>query len=277
MVVFVYLLVMSVPNELIDRFAVLRNRARFDVDRGRFLHDEAIVEAKDRLAMVNKSFTNVALITGHPDLWYSAFPQAKLINDTETLNLVPSTFDLVIHAMVLHWSNDPLGQMIQCNRALSPDGLFLGVMMGGKTLIELRSAFAQAEAKITDGLSPRVLPMADIRDIGGLLQRAGFAMPVVDSVLLPVSYQTPLSLMRDLRDMGEANAQTARCKHFTARSLIEETIKEYSQNYSKNDDRVGATFEQFWLAGWAPSESQPKPLSPGSAKMHLSDALNVME
>ena len=268
---------MPTPNELIDRYSVLRNRARFDIDRGRFLHDEAIIEAKDRLAMVNKSFTSIGLITGHPDLWHSAFPQAKLINDTETLELVPNTFDLVIHAMTLHWSNDPLGQMIQCNRALCPDGLFLGIMMGGETLIELRSAFAHAEAKITGGLSPRVLPMSDIRDIGHLLQRAGFAMPVVDSLLLPVSYQTPLSLMRDLRDMGEANAQTARRKHFTARSLIDETIKEYSKNYTKTDARVGATFEQFWLAGWAPSESQAKPLRPGSATMHLSDALNVVK
>ena len=103
--------------------------------------------------------------------------------------------------MVLHWSNDPLGQMIQCQRALRPDGLFLGVMMGGKTLLELRGAFAQAETKILDGLSPRVLPMSDIRDIGTLLQRAGFAMPVVDSMLLPVTYETPLNLMRDLRDI----------------------------------------------------------------------------
>ena len=264
---------MSGSNEIIDRFAVLRNRSRFNFERGRFLHDEAIVEATGRLEMVNKSFSNVALITGHPQLWCKAFPQAILIDDTETLDLLPNTFDLVIHAMALHWSNDPLGQMIQCNRALCSDGLFLGVMMGGKTLIELRSAFAQAEAKMTGGLSPRVLPMADIRDIGGLLQRAGFAMPVVDSVLLPVSYQTPLSLMRELREMGEANAQIVRRKSFTARSLIEQTTKEYFQHYSNDEGRVGATFEQLWLAGWSPSDSQPKPLRPGSAKTHLSNAL----
>jgi SAM-dependent methyltransferase len=275
--VFIYLYFMSGPNKLIDRCALLRNRARFDIDRGRFLHDEAMVEAKDRLSMIKKGFTSVALVTGHANLWQSAFPQAELINDTETLDLMPKTFDLVIHAMALHWSNDPLGQMIQCHRALRPDGLFLGVMMGGETLIELRSSFAQAETKIAGGLSPRVLPMSDIRDIGGLLQRAGFAMPVVDSVLLPVSYETPLSLMRDLRDMGEANAQTERRKHFTARALIEETIKEYFQNYSKSDERVEATFEQFWLAGWALSESQPKPLRPGSAKMRLSEVLKVAE
>ena len=266
---------MSIPNELVDRFALLRNRARFDVNRGRFLHDEAIVEAKDRLSMVNKAFTDVALVTGHPDLWQPAFPQAKLINDAETLELLPKKFHLVIHAMALHWSNDPLGQMIQCHRALRPDGLFLCVMMGGETLIELRSAFAQAETKVFGGLSPRVLPMSDIRDLGELLQRAGFAMPVVDSILLPASYETPLSLMRDLRAMGEANAQTGRRKHFTARSLIEETTKGYFQNYSKNDNRVGATFEQLWLAGWAPSSAQPKALRPGSAKMHLSEALKV--
>jgi len=268
---------MSASNKLIDRSALLRNRARFNVDRGRFLHDQALVEAKDRLAIVNKSFVNVALITGHPGLWRPAFPNATFLTDKETLDLVPNTFDLVVHAMVLHWSNDPLGQMIQCQRALRPDGLFLGVMMGGKTLFELRNAFAEAESKITGGLSPRVLPMSDIRDIGALLQRAGFAMPVVDSVLLPVTYETPLNLMRDLRDMGEANAQTARCKHFTGRALIEETIKVYFQNYSKNDERIYATFEQLWLAGWSPSECQPKPLRPGSAKMSLYDALKVAE
>ena len=263
------------PNKLIDRSALLRNRARFKIDRGRFLHDEALFEAKDRLAAVNKFFADVAVITYHLDLWKPAFPDATFLTDKEALGLEPNSFDLVIHAMVLHWSNDPLGQMIQCQRALRPDGLFLGVMMGGKTLLELRGAFAQAETKILGGLSPRVLPMSDIRDIGLLLQRAGFAMPVVDSLLLPVTYETPLNLMLDLRDMGEANAQTERCKNFTRRGLIEETIKVYWKNYSTSGKRIYATFEQLWLAGWAPSGSQRKPLKPGSAKMRLADVLKV--
>lgn len=268
---------MTDHNNLIDRAALLRNRTRFEVRRGSFLHDEAISEVQHRLTLINKSFTDIAIVTPQPALWQKAFPEAVILCDEDLLEFGDRHFDLILHVMALHWSNDPVGQMIQSLRVLRPDGLFLGCLLGGETLRELRSAFATAESTVTGGLSPRVLPMADIRDLGALLQRAGFALPVSDSVKLATSYKTPLHLMKDLRAMGESNAQRARQKSFTRRAVFEEMIKLYGAHYSIDEHRVAATFEIMWLTGWAPSESQPKPLRPGSAKMRLSEALQVEE
>ena len=264
-------------NSLIDRTALRRHRSRFSANRGAFLHEEAKIEVKDRLNIINKSFNDVAIITPHRSLWQDEFPYALILEDEDFLDFQDHRFDLILHVMGLHWSNDPLGQMIQSIRALRPDGLFLGCLLGGETLKELRSAFATAESKVTGGLSPRVLPMADIRDLGALLQRAEFALPVVDSVKLITSYETPLHLMADLRAMGETNAQNARQKSFTRRTVFSEMIQTYCTHYSNDQKRVNATFELTWLTGWAPSQAQPKPLRPGSAKMRLSDALQVEE
>lgn len=268
---------MTDHNNLIDRTALLRNRTRYEVGRGSFLHDEAISEVQHRLTLINKSFTDIAIVTPQPDLWQTAFPDAMILDDEDVLEFGDRHFDLILHVMALHWSNDPVGQMIQSLRVLRPDGLFLGCLLGGETLRELRSAFAIAESTVTGGLSPRVLPMADIRDLGALLQRAGFALPVSDSVKLATNYKTPLHLMKDLRAMGESNAQRARQKSFTRRAVFEEMIKLYGAHYSIDEHRVAATFEIMWLTGWAPSESQPKPLRPGSAKLRLSEALRVEE
>ena len=268
---------MSNQNTLIDRTSLLKNRMRFDELRSGFLQDEAIIEAKGRLGLVNKDFKSTAIITPFPQFWRKAFPKATMILDDDFLNFKGQKFDLVLHVMSLHWSNDPLGQLIQCMRALRPDGLFISSVMGGETLHELRSALAKAENDVTGGLSPRVLPMADIRDLGALLQRAGFALPVVDSVKLTATYETPYQLLRELRTMGGTNAQTARQKTFTRRSIFKEMYKNYADHFSDKNDKVIATFEMFWLTGWAPSQNQPKPLRPGSAKMRLSDALQVEE
>jgi SAM-dependent methyltransferase len=199
------------------------------------------------------------------------------VADEETLTLQQGAHDLVVHAMALHWANDPVGQLIQSRRALRPDGLFLGVLFGGQTLHELRSALATAEAEVTGGLSPRVAPMAEIRDLGALLQRAGFALPVADSLPLTVTYESPLHLMRDLRAMGEGNALGGRIRHLTKASLLRRAAEIYQEHHAQPDGRIVATFELIFLAGWAPDDSQPKPLRPGSAVARLADALGAQE
>jgi hypothetical protein len=179
--------------------------------------------------------------------------------------------------MALHWANDPVGQIVQARRALMPDGLFLGACLGGRTLWELRSALTEAEARLTGGLSPRVAPMGEIRDLGALIQRAGLALPVADSLALTVEYRDAFHLMQDLRAMGEGNALAARRRAFAPRALFPEAARIYSEGFGLPNGRIPATFEFVFLTGWAPAESQPKPLRPGSATARLADALGVDE
>jgi SAM-dependent methyltransferase len=264
---------------LTDTTALTRNRARAQAmpDPALFLHEDLRDEVKERLTEINKTFTSVAIVTGFADFWRDAFPEATIVADEEVLALETGAFDLVIHAMTLHWANDPVGQMIQCQRALRPDGLFIAALLGGQTLYELRAALAEAEAAVTGGLSPRVLPMAEIRDLGGLLQRAGFALPVADGFTRTVHYRDALHLMHDLRAMGEANALSTRLRHPTPRTIISKAVECYAQNYGVAGGRVAATFELIFLTGWTPHESQQKPLRPGSATKRLADALNAPE
>lgn len=264
---------MSQP--LFDRSALERhrNRARRSAVAG-FLHQDAIFELQERLSLVNKTFSRVAVVTGWPEIWGQAFPTADLIADAETLEFAGAPYELIIHGFCLHWSNDPVGQMIQCRRALKSDGLFLAVMLGGQTLHELRTSLAEAEAQTRGGLSPRVAPMAEIRDLGGLLQRAGFALPVADSQTVNVAYQSLFHLTKDLRAMGETNALTARETSLTPRRLFLTAAERYADAFPAENGRVAATFEMIYLSGWAPDDSQPKPLRPGSATMRLADALS---
>ena len=227
--------------------------------------------------MVNKAFTAPAIVTGFPQIWADFLPDAKIVEDAEELDLTPGAHDLVIHALALHWANDPVGQIIQCRRALRPDGLFLAAMFGGQTLHQLRAALAEAESTVSGGLSPRVAPMGEIRDLGALLQRAGLALPVADTVPLTVTYPTPLDLMRDLRAMGETNALDARMRQPTRRAVIDSAAKIYVDSYGTADGRIPAMFEMIFLTGWAPDDSQPKPLRPGSAKARLAEVLGVQE
>ncbi|MDX1782156.1 MAG: methyltransferase domain-containing protein [Thalassovita sp.] len=268
---------MTDAPRLSDRKALLHNRARASRDPALFLHETALEEVQDRLAMVNRTFTNPAIVTGFPDFWSGLFPNATVVSDDEVLALDPGAHDLVIHAMALHWANDPVGQIIQCRRALKPDGFFTAAMFGGQTLAELRSALAEAEIELTGGLSPRVLPMAEIRDLGGLLQRAGLTLPVADNLALTVSYETPFHLMRDLRAMGETNALDGRLRHPTRPSVLRRAAEIYRAHHADADDRVSATFELVFLAGWAPDPSQPQPLRPGSATARLAEALGTRE
>ena len=185
--------------------------------------------------------------------------------------------DLILSGLALHRENDPVGALIQMRRALKPDGLFLGALLGGRTLHELRAALAEAEIAEEGGLSPRVAPMADVRDLGGLLQRAGFAMPVADVERIEASYADPLALMRDLRAMGEGNALSERRRRFLRRATLARAAALYADSFPAPQGRVRATFEIVWLSGWAPGPDQPTPKRPGSATARLADALGAVE
>ncbi len=242
-----------------------------------FLHEVAAAELKDRLNIVNKCFTKTLVVSRFPEFWHSFREDAQVIPPTQTLPLEEAQLDLAIHAMSLHWADDPVGQLIQIRRALRPDGLFLGIFFGGRTLHELRSAFAQAESDLTGGLAPRVVPMGDIRDLGALLQRAGFALPVADIVPLTVTYADLLLLMRDLRAMGETNAMEARLRRFSRRDVFLKAAEIYSEANPSDDKRISATFELAVLTGWSPGPDQPQPLRPGSATSSLAEALGTDE
>jgi SAM-dependent methyltransferase len=242
-----------------------------------FLHTAAAEELQDRLDMVNKSFTSPAIVTGFADFWQPLHPTAKFVPDTETLGLDEQSHDMIAHVMSLHWANDPVGQLIQCRRALRPDGLFIAISFGGDTLQELRRALGEAEIAVTGGLSPRIAPMPELRDLGGLLQRAGFALPVADTATLTVEYRDIWHLMRDLRAMGETNALGSRLRHPTRRAVFEHAQRLYAEHFAAPSGRLRASFELQVLTGWAPDASQQQPLRPGSAKQRLADALDTRE
>jgi SAM-dependent methyltransferase len=186
-------------------------------------------------------------------------------------------FDLVVSLLSLQAVNDLPGALIQIRRALKPDGLFIACLLGGASLTELRQVFMQAEAEIEGGASPRVAPFADVRDLGALLQRAGFALPVTDSEALRVRYPDPIALMADLRAMGLTNPLVDRRRAGLRRATLRRATELYAEHFADPDGRLPATFELVWLSGWAPHESQQKPLRPGSAKLRLADALGVPE
>lgn len=268
---------MNGPPQLFDRAALLRQRLRAARAPELFLHRAVADEAQERLSEVNRSFTAAAVVTPWPQIWRSRLPAATIVSDDEVLALAAHSHDLVVHALGLHWANDPVGQLIQARRALRPDGLLLAATLGGRTLTELRSALAEAEARLLGGLSPRVAPMADVRDLGALLQRAGLALPVADLTPIRVSYESALHLMRDLRAMGEQNALAERLRRPVPRELFAEAARIYARDHRGDDGRVVATFEVVWLTAWAPAPGQPQPLRPGSATARLADALGTEE
>lgn len=265
------------PPLLTDAKALALHRARAGGEGAWFLHEDAIDEIHERLIDVNRTFTKPAIVTGTPDIWRAAFPEAVIVPDAEVLDLREGAHDLVIHGMCLHWANDPVGQLVQCRRALQPDGLLLSVSLGGQTLSELRIAMAQAETAVMGGLSPRVAPMGDVRDMGGLIGRAGLALPVADVLSRTVSYRDILHLIHDLRAMGETNALHARDKRPVPRGLFAQAAHIYSETFPEPQGRIRATFDLVFLTGWAPSAEQPKPLRPGSATARLADALGTVE
>jgi SAM-dependent methyltransferase len=201
----------------------------------------------------------------------------RLIADDERLPFKPESLNLVVSLLSLHWTNDLVGALIQIRRALKPDGLFLGAFLGGATLNELRQSLLAAEVEVTGGAGPRISPFADGLDGAGLLQRAGFALPVADVDRLTVFYPHPLKLMAELRAMGETNVLTDRPRRPLSRAVLGRMCEIYTERFGRPDGRIPATFEIISLTGWAPHASQPKPLRPGSAKMRLADALGVTE
>lgn len=203
--------------------------------------------------------------------------QADVVGDLESLPFAAGSLDLAVSLLALQGVNDLPGALIQIKRALKPDGLFMGCLLGGRSLQELRQALLEAESETMGGVSPRVAPFADLRDLGSLLQRAGFALPVIDSEIVTVRYRDAFGLFRDLRAMGWANALIARRKAPSRRETLLRAAALYAERFADPDGRLPATFEFVWVSGWAPHESQQKPLRPGSAKARLADALGVPE
>ena len=201
----------------------------------------------------------------------------RVTADEEVLPFAEGSLDLVVSALALQFVNDLPGALIQIRRALKPDGLLLAALIGGDSLAELRAAFAAAECEVEGGVSPRVAPFADIRELGSLLQRAGFALPVVDSERVAVRYDSAIALMRDLRRMGATNILHERVRTPLKRRTLDRVSAIYADRFADADGRVRATFEIIWLSGWAPHESQQKPLKPGSAAQRLADALGTTE
>ena len=200
-----------------------------------------------------------------------------LVLDEEALPFAEGGLEAVFGTLSLQWVNDLPGTLLQCRRALKPDGLLLMSLFGGQSLHELRDALAEAEIELTSGLSPRVSPMTEVRDLGALLQRAGFALPMVDADTITVTYENAFALMRDLKGMGEANIVVERRRCFSTRALFLRAAEIYQQRYAGPDGRVPATFQLLTLTAWAPADSQPKPLKPGSATQKLGDVLRVTE
>jgi len=198
----------------------------------------------------------------------------RVVADEEWLPFAGERLDLVVSALSLHWVNDLPGTLIQIRRALRPDGLFLAAMLGGDSLTELRQALVRGESDLQGGISPRIAPLAEIRDLGALLQRAGFALPVVDSDTISVTYPDALALMRDLRGMGESNMLRARQRHFTRRSTMLAAAEHYREMFGDEAGRIPATFQILYLAGWSPHASQQQALKPGSGELNLAEALN---
>jgi SAM-dependent methyltransferase len=274
---------MTGPPRLFDSALLARRRARAAaIGPADFLHEAAAREVTERLAEINRRFTAPALVGPRPAVWAremsaAGLPGPAAVPDADHLALAAGAHDLVIHALSLHWANDPVGQLVQCRRALRPDGLLLAVTFGAGTLAELRAALAEAEIEVTGGLSPRVAPLGELRDLGSLLQRAGLALPVADGWRLTVRYRDALHLMHDLRAMGETNVMLDRLRRPTRKAVFARMAEIYAARFPAGDGRIAASFEFVFLTGWAPHESQQRPLRPGSAAARLADALGTTE
>ncbi|MCB1406087.1 MAG: SAM-dependent methyltransferase [Rhodobacteraceae bacterium] len=265
------------PPALTDRAARARFLARALRNPALFLHHDAADDIQERLTEVNRVFTAPAVVTPFAPVWRERLPDARIVADDPVLDLRVGAHDLVIHALSLHWADDPLGQIIQCRRALKPDGLFIGVLFGGQTLNELRAVLAQAESDVTGSIAPRVAPMGEIRDLGALLLRAGLALPVADGFTRTILYRDVMHLVHDMRAMGESNALASRHRAPLPRGVLARAQDLYRQTFADPEGRLKASVETLFLTGWAPSDTQQKPLRPGSAATRLADALGAAE
>ena len=254
-----------VAGELADRLSVVLRRFEIGIDLG--TPGDAVRASLRRIG-------SVATIVGADVI---VRPKPFVIADEEALPFGDAAVDLVVSGLGLQFVNDLPGALTQIRRALKPDGLFLAALLGGETLTELRQAFAAAESEIEGGVSPRVAPFADLRQLGALLQRAGFALPVTDVERVTVRYDSAFDLMRDLRRMGATNPLVARRRAPLRRQTLLQMADIYARRFADGDGRIRATFDIVWLAGWAPHPDQQQPLKPGSAKTRLADALGTRE
>ena len=274
---------MSQPPIIFDRSVLRARRARAaSLGPATFLLDRVAEDLGERLGAVLRRFEHAADLGTPTDAVRQALTGkvgdiVAVPIDDEVLPLREVSLDLVVSGLALQFVNDLPGVLVQVRRALRPDGLFLAALVGGESLNELRTAFAQAESEVEGGVSPRVAPFVDLRDLGGLLQRAGFALPVTDVERLTVRYASPLALMHDLRRMGATNAMAERQRKPLRRTTLRRMMEIYAERYAGDDGRVPATYEIVWLSGWAPHASQQQPLAPRSAKTRLADALRTTE
>ena len=275
---------------LIDREALRARQARAArLGPATFLLDRVAEDMRERLGAVLRDFKDVADVWTPADVLDGVLGNAlgRAASDQfastarvgmfdaadEALQLAPESLDLALSALALHFANDLPGVLAQIRRALRPDGLFLAALLGGDTLTELKQSYTAAEVELEGGLSPRVLPFADLRDLGALLQRAGFALPVADVDRVVVRYDNAFALMQDLRRMGATNVLMERRRTPLRRATLLRMAQIYGERFADSDGRIRATFDIVWLSGWAPHASQQQPLKPGSAKASLEEAV----
>lgn len=291
---------MSDALQVFDRALLRRRRGRAasGMASHAFLLDRFRDDVDERLSLIKRTFGRALVIGSHQgrftemlkrhgiglvietDTSEVLLPPAgtlALTADEELLPFADASFDLVVAPLTLQYVNDVPGTLIQIRRCLKPDGLFIGGLLGGSTLNELRRAWLEAETEVTGGVSPRVAPFADVRDLGGLLQRSGFALPVVDADVVRVRYPSPLALIQELRAMGAGNVLNDRRRVPVTRRLLMRAVEVYADRFADPDQRIPATFETLVMTAWAPHESQQKPLQPGSATAPLADVLGTKE
>lgn len=260
-------------EDIVDRLAAVQRHFALAVDlgarNGAFARALAESDAAAKVGLLVEADLSRAMLAGRGG--------PRLALDEERLPFADESLDLVVSSLALHWTNDLVGTLIQVRRALKPDGLFVGALLGGATLTELRQCLLQAEAELAPGVGPRVSPFADAYDGAALLQRAGFALPVSDVDRVTVRYAHPLKLLADLRAMGETNVLVDRPRAPLNRAILARAFALYTEKFAEADGRIRATFEIITLTGWAPHPDQQQPLKPGSAKMRLADALGVVE
>lgn len=282
-----------------DLLARRRERAAAEMASADFLLKQVAADFADRVSMIKRDFPFAADIGTHTGLLADAVgrlanvgtvirtercaallagrPGPKIVCDEELLPFAAESLNLVVSGLALQWVNDLPGTLKQIAKALKPDGLLLAALLGGDTLFELRQALTAAEIEISGGASPRVSPFVEVRDLGALLQRAGFALPVTDTDRLVARYDSLFTLMRDLKAMGATNVLAERSRVPLTRGVLLRAAEIYAERFSGGDGRIAATFEIVTATGWKPHESQQRPLRPGSARMRLADALGTRE
>ena len=273
------------PPPIFDRSLAAARALRKQKAEANILTRTIAEELVERLSFVNRRFETACLIAAEPGAIAARLMEqgqvkeieARRPSEADALDLAAARYDAVFSVLDLQGFNDVPGALIQMRRALKPDGLLLACLFAGDTLSELRQSWLAAESAVTGGVSPRVSPMIDVRELGALLQRAGLALPVADLDRTIVRYADPIALIHEIRELGLSNTLTGRARRFTSRAVMAAAVEHYQRNFADPDGRIRATVEIAWLTGWAPHESQQKPLKPGSAKARLADALRVEE